>query len=196
MPEWLWLSTPGHSPGHVSFFRVSDRTLLAGDAFVTVNQESALSAILGKPRVSRPPAYWTTDWERARRSIEMLATLEARAAATGHGPPLHGDALREGLRQLAEMFGEVIPRRGRYVRRPAVADESGVVDLPPPVRDWKLILSAIGLAAAGAGLYFASGRSGHRSRSGGEPQFPDTAGSTCAAKSAMKRFMSGPRWCR
>src|SRR5690606_11638653 len=38
--DWQWVHTPGHSPGHVSFFRESDRTLLAGDAFVTVRQDA------------------------------------------------------------------------------------------------------------------------------------------------------------
>lgn len=36
LPDWRWFHTPGHSPGHVSFFRESDRVLVAGDAFVTV----------------------------------------------------------------------------------------------------------------------------------------------------------------
>src|SRR5690625_1838978 len=33
MPDWRWIHTPGHAPGHVSLFRDSDRVLLAGDAF-------------------------------------------------------------------------------------------------------------------------------------------------------------------
>ena len=40
LPEWRWIHTPGHSPGHVSLFREQDRTLIPGDAFVTVKQES------------------------------------------------------------------------------------------------------------------------------------------------------------
>ena len=35
MPGWRWLHTPGHSPGHVSFWREADRTIVAGDAFIT-----------------------------------------------------------------------------------------------------------------------------------------------------------------
>ncbi|RYE43220.1 MAG: MBL fold metallo-hydrolase, partial [Hyphomicrobiales bacterium] len=35
LPEWRWIATPGHSPGHVSFYRDRDGTLIAGDAFVT-----------------------------------------------------------------------------------------------------------------------------------------------------------------
>ena len=42
MPGWRWVHTPGHTAGHVSLFRDADRTLIAGDAFVTTKQESAL----------------------------------------------------------------------------------------------------------------------------------------------------------
>ena len=41
MPGWRWLHTPGHSPGHVSLWRESDRVLIAGDAFVATKSESA-----------------------------------------------------------------------------------------------------------------------------------------------------------
>ncbi|WP_217582322.1 MBL fold metallo-hydrolase, partial [Lysinibacillus sp. GbtcB16] len=39
LPEWQWVHTPGHTPGHISLFREKDRSLIAGDAFVTVKQE-------------------------------------------------------------------------------------------------------------------------------------------------------------
>jgi glyoxylase-like metal-dependent hydrolase (beta-lactamase superfamily II) len=32
LPDWEWIHTPGHSPGHVSFFRRRDKLLVAGDA--------------------------------------------------------------------------------------------------------------------------------------------------------------------
>ena len=35
MPGWRWIHTPGHTAGHVSLFRESDRVLIAGDAFLT-----------------------------------------------------------------------------------------------------------------------------------------------------------------
>jgi glyoxylase-like metal-dependent hydrolase (beta-lactamase superfamily II) len=40
MPGWQWIHTPGHTEGHISLFRERDRTLIAGDAFSTVKQES------------------------------------------------------------------------------------------------------------------------------------------------------------
>ncbi len=37
MHGWRWI----HTPGHISFWRERDRTIVAGDAFITTNQESA-----------------------------------------------------------------------------------------------------------------------------------------------------------
>src|SRR4051794_11306520 len=56
MPGWRWIHTPGHTAGHVALFRDADRTLVAGDAFVTVRQESALAVLTQRPEVRRPPA--------------------------------------------------------------------------------------------------------------------------------------------
>lgn len=41
MPDWQWLHTPGHAPGHISLWRKTDRSLIVGDAFITTGQESA-----------------------------------------------------------------------------------------------------------------------------------------------------------
>lgn len=136
IPGWRWIHTPGHTPGHVSLFRDSDRTLIAGDAFVTVNQESALAQITKAQQVHRPPAYFTTDWTAARASVLTLANLEPEYAAAGHGIPMYGLELRRQLRDLAERFNELaLPERGRYVYQPVLADERGVISLPAPVTD-------------------------------------------------------------
>ncbi len=155
MPGWRWIHTPGHTPGHVSFFRDSDRTLIAGDAFVTTKQESAIAALTQRPEIHGPPAYFTPDWYSARRSVEHLAALEPWRVATGHGPPMEGVEMLEGLRRLARDFDRLaVPVRGRYVRQPAVADESGVVSLPPPVPDPlpRLILG-VGLALVAGAVF-------------------------------------------
>ena len=52
MAGWRWIHTPGHSPGHVSFFRDGDRTLLAGDAFVTIRTDSFYKAIIQKEEIN------------------------------------------------------------------------------------------------------------------------------------------------
>jgi glyoxylase-like metal-dependent hydrolase (beta-lactamase superfamily II) len=119
MQGWRWIHTPGHSSGHVSLFREADRTLIAGDAFVTTKAESAMAVITWQPMVHRPPAYFTPDWASARVSVQRLAALEPELAATGHGPPMRGPEMRGQLHALAKDFDRVgVPRHGRYVGRP------------------------------------------------------------------------------
>lgn len=164
MEGWRWLHTPGHSPGHVSFFRDADRTLIAGDAFVTTRQESLLSVLAQKPEVHGPPMYLTPDWEHAHSSVERLAELDPTVAATGHGHPLRGEEMRRELRALARDFRRyAMPRHGRYLRRPAITDERGVVSVPPPASPDRAALAAAGVAAAlasGAVLGMLSSRRG------------------------------------
>ncbi|HEY4562849.1 MAG TPA: MBL fold metallo-hydrolase, partial [Thermoanaerobaculia bacterium] len=122
-------------PGHVSLFRDEDRVLIAGDAFVTLRQESLISVLTRRQEVSRPPAYFTPDWESARQSVQELARLDPVIAATGHGIPMFGTQLHSELESLARYFDDEIPRHGRYVDQPALADENGVVQVPPRVFD-------------------------------------------------------------
>jgi glyoxylase-like metal-dependent hydrolase (beta-lactamase superfamily II) len=117
MREWRWLHTPGHTDGHVSFFRNSDRCLVAGDAFVTTKQESLYHVATQKPELNGPPAYFTPDWQAAHDSVRRLAALRPAIAATGHGPAMAGEALTRGLERLAADFDAIaVPKRGRYVR--------------------------------------------------------------------------------
>jgi len=136
LPDWRALPTPGHAPGHVSFFREADRLLIAGDAFVTTKQESFVAALLKPISIQGPPTYFTPDWDAARRSVEALAALHPASAGTGHGRPLAGVRLDEALGRLARDFDHLaVPKHGRYVSQPAVADERGVVSVPPPPLD-------------------------------------------------------------
>ncbi|EEF62773.1 MBL fold metallo-hydrolase [Pedosphaera parvula] len=118
MKEWRWIHTPGHTRGHVSFFHDKDKALIAGDAFVTVKQESLSAIISRKQQVHRPPAYFTPDWDAARRSVQELARLEPYNACTGHGIPMSGPHMLNQLQELARSFNQVaVPRHGRYVRK-------------------------------------------------------------------------------
>jgi len=123
MPGWRWLHTPGHTPGHVSLWRESDRTLIAGDAFVTTRQESVYAAATQAPEMHGPPMYYTQDWEAARESVEKLAALEPEVAVTGHGRAMRGEGMRAALHALAHDFDRVaVPERGKYVQAPARAE--------------------------------------------------------------------------
>lgn len=107
MPGWQWIPTPGHTPGHVSLWRESDRTLIAGDAFITTAQESAYAVMTQKPEMHGPPMYYTPDWAQARASVERLAALQPQRVVTGHGPALQGAEMREALQRLARDFDQV-----------------------------------------------------------------------------------------
>jgi glyoxylase-like metal-dependent hydrolase (beta-lactamase superfamily II) len=153
MPGWRWVFTPGHSPGHVSLFRDADRTLIAGDAFVTTKQESLLAVMTQRREIHGPPSYYTMDWAAARLSVERLAGLEPEIAATGHGRPLRGAAMRAGLEELARRFGTVaVPRRGRYVRAPALAGPDGVTSVPPGMPPASVLVGLAAVAVAGVAL--------------------------------------------
>jgi len=105
MPGWAWLPTPGHTPGHVSFWREADRTIIAGDAFITTRQESAYAVAVQEPEMHGPPMYFTQDWQNARLSVERLAALEPEIAVTGHGRAMRGPSMRAALHALARRRG-------------------------------------------------------------------------------------------
>ncbi|MDT0158884.1 MBL fold metallo-hydrolase [Bacillus sp. AG4(2022)] len=116
LPGWKWIHTPGHSPGHVSLFREDDSLLIAGDAFVTVRQDSLYKVLVQEEEVNGPPRYLTTDWKAAEESVIKLAALNPSAAGTGHGRPMSGPELAEGLQKLADHFGDLaVPDHGKYV---------------------------------------------------------------------------------
>jgi glyoxylase-like metal-dependent hydrolase (beta-lactamase superfamily II) len=108
LPDWEILHTPGHTPGHVSFFRAADRTLLVGDAFCTTKPESFFeAALLQNPELHGPPSYFTSDWNAARKSVQRLAELKPAIVAPGHGKPLSGVNVADALAQLATAFDAV-----------------------------------------------------------------------------------------
>ncbi len=76
------LETPGHSAGHVSFWRESDRVLIVGDVLGNMN------FITGVPGLHTPPDLFTPDPARNRDSARRLAALEPTLACFGHGAPL------------------------------------------------------------------------------------------------------------
>jgi glyoxylase-like metal-dependent hydrolase (beta-lactamase superfamily II) len=80
------LDTPGHSAGHVSYWRESDRTLICGDVFNNMN------LLTGIPGLHEPPAIFTPDPARNRESMRRLAALDPSLVCFGHGPPLRDPA--------------------------------------------------------------------------------------------------------
>jgi hydroxyacylglutathione hydrolase len=76
------LDTPGHSPGHISLWRESDRTLICGDVFFNIHPLTA------RPGLREPPIRLTPDPARNRASARRLGALRPALVLFGHGPPL------------------------------------------------------------------------------------------------------------
>lgn len=78
------LDTPGHSLGHVVFWRESDRVLVAGDVVNTMHPFTM------KRGIREPLESFTPDVAANRRSIKKIAALEPELLLVGHGPPVRG----------------------------------------------------------------------------------------------------------
>jgi len=149
-PGWEWLATPGHSPGHISFFRKSDRVLLAGDAFATMNMDSWSGLVTGAQMLARGGAPFNTDWDATRNSVKELCRLRPNVVGAGHGIPMRDTELTERMERFSSRFRP--PRSGRYVRQAARADENGIVYLPPAPFDPVPLATAASLMVAGIAL--------------------------------------------
>lgn len=115
MQGWRWVHTPGHTPGHVSFYREKDHALIAGDAFVTVRQDSLYKVLTQEQEINGPPRYFTTDWKAAFESVKILRDLHPSVAVTGHGTPMTGDLLTKSLNKLVREFQQIaVPDYGRF----------------------------------------------------------------------------------
>ena len=84
---FIALETPGHSPGHLAYWRDEDRTLICGDVFF--NMSIATTAV----GLHTPPGFFTPDPAQNRDSARRLAALEPQVVLFGHGPPLRNPAM-------------------------------------------------------------------------------------------------------
>lgn len=80
------LETPGHSPGHVSYWRESDRVLICGDVMWGWNP------FLLRGPIREPFSIVTPDVRVNRESARRIAALEPSLVCFGHGPPLRDPA--------------------------------------------------------------------------------------------------------
>jgi glyoxylase-like metal-dependent hydrolase (beta-lactamase superfamily II) len=147
---WRWTETPGHSPGHVSFFRPSDRVLIAGDAFATMDMDSWTGMLSAKQELARAGSPFNYDWDATRRSVQKLADLRPNVVGAGHGIPMGSPDLPDRLEQFAHRFAA--PRHGRYAHSSAQVNENGVVSVPPAPFDPVPLVTAGALLLAGVAL--------------------------------------------
>ena len=80
------LDVPGHSPGHVAYWRESDRALICGDVLFNLSLPTL------RPGLREPYASFTPDPARNRDSARRLAHLKPNLILFGHGPPLNDGA--------------------------------------------------------------------------------------------------------
>ncbi len=147
--EWRWLFTPGHSPGHVVFYRDSDRTLLAGDAVATMNMDSWIELAVKQRELCPAGNPFISDWQKYIDSVELVAGLQPVTLGAGHGHPMSGGDLPGDLERFARHLSP--PPHGRYVAEPALTDERGVDSLPPKPSDpFPLLVGAAALGVAAA----------------------------------------------
>jgi hydroxyacylglutathione hydrolase len=76
------IDVPGHTPGHVTYWRESDRVLILGDVLNNLNVRT------GIPGLHEPPWFLSADPAENRRSARRLLQLEPRLVLFGHGAPL------------------------------------------------------------------------------------------------------------
>ena len=86
------VSTPGHTPGHISLYLERTRTLIAGDALVAEGG-----------RLQGPNPSATPDMAQAAESVRRLAELDVAAIVCYHGGVVADDAGGQLRRVAAEL---------------------------------------------------------------------------------------------
>jgi len=76
------ISAPGHSAGHVVYWRESDGVLILGDVL------NSMDVVTGIPGLRLPKDFLTPDPDENRRSAKKLAALEPKVVLFGHGAPV------------------------------------------------------------------------------------------------------------
>jgi hydroxyacylglutathione hydrolase len=76
------LETPGHTPGHLAFWRERDRVLILGDVLFHRNPLS------GRRGLSEPFLWATFDRAANLLAARRLAALKPQVVCFGHGAPL------------------------------------------------------------------------------------------------------------
>lgn len=69
------VTTPGHAPGHLSFWHPERKILITGDVLFHLFN-----------RITLPLAMLTVDMAENKRSIRKIATLRPKSLLFGHGP--------------------------------------------------------------------------------------------------------------
>jgi len=80
--QFTVIEAPGHTPGHLAFWRESDRILVLGDVLFHRNPMTMRRGL------TEPFGFATFDEARNRTTARKLAALEPSVVCFGHGEPL------------------------------------------------------------------------------------------------------------
>ena len=101
--EWRVIHAPGHTPGHVIFYRPRDRVAISGDLTRNTRLRS------GGCRLIEPPHCFSVDPMLNRQSIRLLADLAPQLICPGHGPPFREASEVERLAEKLALLGVSTP---------------------------------------------------------------------------------------
>ena len=82
--DFVVIETPGHSAGHICFWRERDGVLIAGDVLRNINFFTTM------PELNAPPTVFTTSVKTNKKSIKKIAALKPQVICFGHGPAIRG----------------------------------------------------------------------------------------------------------
>src|SRR5690606_4926571 len=85
--------TPGHAPGHISFWHEEQRLLIVGDVIFHLFN-----------RMTLPLDMLTVDREKNIRSVKKILDLEPQSLLFGHGQPIISNAMQP-LQAFARRIG-------------------------------------------------------------------------------------------
>jgi glyoxylase-like metal-dependent hydrolase (beta-lactamase superfamily II) len=89
---FIALESPGHTMGHVSFWREKDRILICGDVMM------GMSFLTMRSGIYKPFGLFSYDMHLNYRSAKRLAALHPNVVCFGHGPVLRNPAKLDRLR--------------------------------------------------------------------------------------------------
>jgi glyoxylase-like metal-dependent hydrolase (beta-lactamase superfamily II) len=94
--DFCVIETPGHSSGHLSFFREKDGILIVGDVATNMNLITTAEGL------HLPPDLFTKDKEENIKSLKKLAALAPKVLCFGHGP-----VFKNNNRQFEQFAGKL-----------------------------------------------------------------------------------------
>jgi glyoxylase-like metal-dependent hydrolase (beta-lactamase superfamily II) len=104
------IETPGHTAGHISFWRERDGVLVLGDVLANIQFLS------GRPGLREPPPCFSSDPAQNRRSAGRILDLRPKLVCFGHGPPMRDNRPLMDFVRVLQSIDDQTPGRPREGR--------------------------------------------------------------------------------